>query len=52
MDRISVKVGDRVRQGQTVGHEGATGYATGPHLHFELRSKGKPQNPVLYLKKS
>jgi murein DD-endopeptidase MepM/ murein hydrolase activator NlpD len=52
MDRISVKVGDRVRQGQTVGYEGATGYATGPHLHFELRSKGKPQNPVLYLKKS
>ena len=52
MDKISVKVGDRVRQGQTVGYEGATGYATGPHLHFELRSNGKPQNPVTYLKKS
>ena len=52
MDRIAVKVGDRVRQGETVGYEGATGYATGPHLHFELRSKGKPQNPVIYLKKS
>lgn len=52
MDRISVKVGDRLRQGDTIGYEGATGYATGPHLHFELRSKGKPQNPVIYLKKS
>jgi murein DD-endopeptidase MepM/ murein hydrolase activator NlpD len=52
MDRIAVNVGDRVRQGETVGYEGATGYATGPHLHFELRSKGKPQNPVIYLKKS
>jgi murein DD-endopeptidase MepM/ murein hydrolase activator NlpD len=52
MDRIAVKVGDRLRQGQTIGYEGATGYATGPHLHFELRSKGKPQNPVIYLKKS
>lgn len=52
MDRIAVKVGDRVKQGDTLGFEGATGYATGPHLHFELRSKGKPQNPVIYLKKS
>lgn len=52
LDRAKVKVGDRVKQGDTIGHEGATGYATGPHLHFELRSKGKPQNPVIYLQKS
>lgn len=52
MDQIAVKVGDRLRQGQVVGYEGATGYATGPHLHFEIRSKGKPQNPVLLLKKT
>lgn len=52
MDKIKVKVGDRVRQGQVVGSEGSTGYATGPHLHFEVRTKGRPQNPTLYLEKS
>ncbi|MDD9897838.1 MAG: peptidoglycan DD-metalloendopeptidase family protein [Candidatus Melainabacteria bacterium] len=49
LDRIDVKVGQRIKQGKVVGREGATGYATGPHLHFEVRSKGKPQNPTLYL---
>ncbi len=49
LDRIAVKVGQRIKQGKTVGYEGATGYATGPHLHFEVRSKGKPQNPIYYL---
>lgn len=52
LDRIAVNVGDRISQGKTVGYEGATGYATGPHLHFEIRSNGKPQNPVYYLKES
>lgn len=50
MDKMTVSVGTRVRQGEVVGYEGATGYATGPHLHFEVRSKGKPQNPVNYLR--
>jgi murein DD-endopeptidase MepM/ murein hydrolase activator NlpD len=49
LDKIDVKVGERIKQGKVVGREGATGYATGPHLHFEVRSKGKPQNPTLYL---
>lgn len=49
LDKIKVKVGKRVRQGQVLGDEGQTGYATGPHLHFEVRSQGRPQNPVLYL---
>lgn len=49
MQRTAVKVGDRVKQGDTLGYEGSTGYATGPHLHFEIRVKGKPQNPVNYL---
>lgn len=49
LDRAAVKVGQRVKQGTTLGYEGATGYATGPHLHFEVRSQGKPQNPVYYL---
>ncbi len=49
LDSISVKVGDRIGQGKIVGHEGSTGYSTGPHLHFEVRSGGKPQNPIYYL---
>jgi murein DD-endopeptidase MepM/ murein hydrolase activator NlpD len=38
-----------VKQGEVVGFEGSTGYATGPHLHFEVREQGKPKNPVIYL---
>jgi murein DD-endopeptidase MepM/ murein hydrolase activator NlpD len=49
MDSIEVRVGERISQGKVVGHEGSTGYSTGPHLHFEVRSGGKPQNPVLFL---
>ncbi len=41
-----IKVGKRVRQGATVGYVGATGLATGPHLHFEIRRGGKPVNPL------
>ncbi len=41
-----IKVGKFVRQGATVGYVGATGLATGPHLHFEIRQSGKPVNPL------
>ena len=40
-----VKAGMRVTQGQVIGFVGQTGWATGPHLHYELRLKGVPLNP-------
>ena len=46
LSRISVQRGARVSQGQTLGAVGATGWATGPHLHFEFRVNGKHQDPT------
>lgn len=46
---IEVKVGDTVRQGQTVLKVGHTGYATGDHAHFEVRINGEYKNPLNYV---
>ena len=45
LSRIDVKRGQRIDQGQGLGAVGATGWATGPHLHFEFRVKGEHQDP-------
>lgn len=42
-----VRVGAKVRQGQVVGYVGATGQATGPHLHYEMHKFGNYVNPFL-----
>lgn len=52
LSRIDVKQGQRVEQGQRVGTVGATGWATGPHLHFEFRVNGQHQNPLTIAKAS
>ena len=49
MSKILAGVGVRVHQGQVIGLVGETGYATGPHLHFEVRKNGVPQNPRSFL---
>lgn len=46
MAKILVKPGQRVRQGEVIGHVGSTGLSTGPHLHYEVWLRGKPVNPV------
>jgi murein DD-endopeptidase MepM/ murein hydrolase activator NlpD len=40
-----IKKGKRVKQGQTIGYVGSTGYATGPHLHYEFLVNGVHRNP-------
>ncbi len=46
LSRINVRKGQRVEQGDLIGAVGATGWATGPHLHFEFRVAGVHQDPL------
>jgi murein DD-endopeptidase MepM/ murein hydrolase activator NlpD len=50
--QLNVKAGDLVVRGQRVATVGSTGRSTGPHLHFEVRLNGVPQNPARFLQAS
>jgi murein DD-endopeptidase MepM/ murein hydrolase activator NlpD len=52
LSKINVRKGQSVAQGQTVGLVGATGWATGPHLHFEFRVKGQHKDPMTMARQS
>lgn len=62
LDRVSVKTGEQINKNDRIGYQGATGYVTGSHLHYEVRKKTSPQygweadaskstlNPTTYLR--
>jgi len=52
LSRIEVKKGQKIDQGQKIGAVGMTGWATGPHLHFEFHVRGVQQDPRTIAKAS
>ncbi len=48
LSKITVTSGQEVKRGDKIGEVGSTGKSTGPHLHYEVRFKNEPQNPVNY----
>ncbi len=49
LSRADVSVGQHVYKGQSIGAVGATGFATGPHLHYQLMYQGQPIDPTPFL---
>ena len=49
LSEVHVRLGDRVKRGDKVGAVGNTGKSTGPHLHYEVRVNGIPENPRKFI---
>jgi murein DD-endopeptidase MepM/ murein hydrolase activator NlpD len=52
LSRINVRAGQSIAQGQNLGAVGQTGWATGPHLHFEFRVNGVHHDPLTIARQS
>lgn len=51
LDAVLVEKGQQVRRGEVLGRVGATGRATGPHLHWNVSLNGNRVDPAIFLKK-
>ena len=49
LSKVVAKEGDVLQRGRRIADSGNTGRSTGPHLHFEVRFRGAPQNPARFL---
>jgi murein DD-endopeptidase MepM/ murein hydrolase activator NlpD len=49
LSKFLIKVGQKVKRGETIGLVGSTGKARGPHVHYEVQLNGKEKNPYYYL---
>ena len=49
LSKVLVKEGEMLQRGRRIADSGNTGRSTGPHLHFEVRFRGAPQNPAKFL---
>ncbi|QQE79463.1 M23 family metallopeptidase [Alicyclobacillus sp. SO9] len=49
LSKVKVHPGETVAKGQVIGYSGATGFVTGPHLHYEIRKNGQHINPQPYM---
>jgi murein DD-endopeptidase MepM/ murein hydrolase activator NlpD len=50
LKQFNTTAGELVKRGEVIGYEGASGHATGPHVHYEVRLHNTPVNPWRYLK--
>ena len=49
LHKIHVKKGTRLKKGELIAEVGATGYTTGPHLHYEVHVDGIPTDPLAFV---
>jgi len=50
LETVVVEKGQHLKKGDVIGYVGATGRATGPHVHYEVRLNGQPLNPLRFLR--